>query len=81
MRAEVKRSVGPANDAYLIHTVRTFLGRDERFRDGPRVNVSSCSFVVSLHGMVDDEERRTAFEEVVRAVPGVEDVKNELRLG
>ena len=50
-------------------------------RGGPRVNVSSCSFVVSLHGVVADEEQKTAFGEAVRAVPGVEDVKNELRLG
>ena len=81
MRAEVETSARPANDAQLIQAVRTFFGRDQRFRDGPRVNVSSCSFGVSLHGLVADEERKAAFGEAVRAVPGVEDVKNELRLG
>lgn len=69
----------PANDARLIQDLRTALGRDARLRGGTRINVSSCSFVVSLHGVVADEERRKAFEDAVRAVPGVQDVKNELK--
>jgi osmotically-inducible protein OsmY len=80
MRAEIESSTRPANDAQLIKAIRTVLERNERLRDGPRVNVSSCSFVVSLHGVVLDEERKTAFEEAVRVVPGVEGVKNEWRL-
>src|ERR671910_3329189 len=46
----------PANDALLVQLVRGTpgrgtLGRGPRSRGEPRINVSSCSFVVTLHGL------------------------------
>jgi osmotically-inducible protein OsmY len=64
----------PANDALLAQLVRGALGRR------PRINVSSCSFVVTLHGAVNSAEEREGVEAVVRAVPGVRDVVNKLRV-
>ena len=64
----------PANDAQLIQLVRSALGRRS-----PRINVSSCSFVVTLHGLTNGEEERDEIEASVRAVPGVRDVSNKLR--
>ena len=67
----------PANDALLIQLVRGgALGR--RSRGAPRINVSSCSFVVTLHGTVRSVVERDGIEAAVRAVPGVEDVVNKL---
>ena len=66
----------PANDALLIQLVRGALGR--RSWGTPRINVSSCSFVVTLHGSVSSAEDRDAIEAAVRAVPGVSDVVNKL---
>lgn len=54
----------PANDAQLIQLVRSALGRR------PRINVSSCSFVVTLHGIANGEEERDEIEASVRAVQG-----------
>ena len=65
-----------ANDALLIQRVRGALGR--RPRGTPRINVSSCSFVVTLHGVVGGSEERDGIEAAVRAVPGVRDVVNNL---
>ncbi len=57
------------------------MGRDGYFRGSPRINVSSCDFVVTLHGSVREAGEREKIEAVVRAVPGVRDVTNRLRLG
>jgi hypothetical protein len=57
------------------------LGRDGYFRGSPRINVSSCNFVVALHGSVREAGEREEIEAAVRAVPGVRDVANRLRLG
>ena len=57
------------------------MGTDRYFRGSPRINVSSCDFVVTLHGSVRDAEEREKIEAAVRAVPGVRDVTNRLRLG
>jgi hypothetical protein len=62
----------PANDSLLIQLVRGALGRR------PRINVSSCSFVVTLHGTVNNAEERNRTEAAVRMVPGVRDVVNKL---
>jgi osmotically-inducible protein OsmY len=70
----------PANDALLVQLVRTALGR-RRPRGTPRINVSSCSFVVTLHGTVRSAEERDLAEAAVRAVAGVADVVNKLELG
>jgi osmotically-inducible protein OsmY len=74
------RDVTPANDALLVQRVRGALGRDPRLRGGPRINVSSCSFVVTLHGLARSAERRREIEVAVRAVPGVEGVVNRLEV-
>jgi hypothetical protein len=65
----------PANDALLVQ-----LGRGPRSRGEPRINISSCSFVVTLHGLARGAERRREIEVAVRAVPGVEDVVNRLEV-
>jgi osmotically-inducible protein OsmY len=70
----------PANDALLVQLVRGELGRDPRSRGEPRINVSSCSFVVTLHGLANSAERRSDIEAAVRAVPGVEGVVNRLEV-
>jgi osmotically-inducible protein OsmY len=62
----------PANDALLVQLVRGALGR----RSG--INVSSCSFVVTLHGAVGSSQEREGVEAAVRAVPGVRGVVNKL---
>ena len=67
-----------ANDALLVQLVRGSLGRDARIRGLVRPNVSSCKFVVTLHGCVRLPEECRAIEEVVRRVPGVRDVVNKM---
>jgi hypothetical protein len=42
------------------------LGRDAKTRGLPRPNVSSCKFVVTLHGRVRRPEERRAIGEAVR---------------
>jgi osmotically-inducible protein OsmY len=58
--------------------VRGALGR--RVRVLPRINVSSCARVVTLHGAVGSTREREEIEGAVRAVPGVGDVINRLRV-
>jgi osmotically-inducible protein OsmY len=67
---------GPANDAHLAQIVRSALGRRGLLRG---VNVSSCAFVVTLHGSVEDEMVRAEIEAFVRSVEGVAEVVNKLR--
>ena len=68
----------PANDALLVQLVRGALGR--RSPGSPRINVSSCSFIVTLHGITNSGEERDEIEAAVRAVPGVRGVSNKLRV-
>ena len=68
----------PANDALLVQLVQGALGR--RSRGSPRINISSCSFVVTLHGTAGSEEESDEIEATVRAVPGVRDVTNKIRV-
>jgi osmotically-inducible protein OsmY len=44
------------------------------------MNVSSCSFVVTPHGTASSAQERAEIEAAARAVPGVSDVANKLRL-
>ncbi len=67
-----------ANDAHLVQLVRGLLGRDAATRGLSRPNVSSCKFVVTLHGCMRTLEERRAFEEVVRRVPGVRGVVSKI---
>ena len=60
----------------IIQLVRGALGR--RSRGTPRINVSSCSGVVTLHGTVRSAEDMDGIEAAVRAVPEVRDVVNKL---
>ena len=76
MISEASGEALPANDAMLIQLVLGALGR--RSRVAPRINVSSCSCVVTLHGTVNSAEQRDAVEATVRSVPGVRDVVNKL---
>ncbi len=66
----------PANDAHLVQFVRSALGKKGLLRG---VNVSSCGFVVSLHGTLEDGRVREEIEAVVRSVEGVEGVVGKLR--
>jgi osmotically-inducible protein OsmY len=68
----------PANDALLAQLVRGALGRSGRGTSG--INVSSCSFVVMLHGSVGSVEEREEVGRVASTVPGVESVTNKLRV-
>ncbi len=69
------RSTAPANDAQLIQLVRTRLGRESV---KTRINVSSCGFVVTLHGMVEDVDEKSRLETLVRGVSGVRGVASKL---
>ena len=68
----------PANDALLAQLVRGALRR--RSRGMTRINVSSCSFVVTLHGAVRCAGEREDIEAAALAVPGVRGVVNRLRV-
>ncbi len=68
----------PANDAMLVQLVRGALGR--RSSVSPRINISSCKLVVTLYGIASSEEEKDEIEGAVRAVPGVRDVSNKLRV-
>ena len=71
----------PPNDAHLIQLVRGALGRVEGTTRGlPRLNVSSCKHIVTLHGISRGPDERRAVEEAVRRVPGVLGVVNKLAL-
>ncbi len=75
MRPLKNRSPVPASDAHLIQLVRTRLGREIV---ETRINVSSCGFVITLHGMVENRGERARLEMTVRGVAGVEGVVNKL---
>ena len=68
----------PANDALLAQLVRGALGRSGRGTSG--INVSSCSFVVTLHGSVGSVEERDDVGKVASTVFGVKSVANKLRV-
>ena len=68
----------PANDTHLAQLVRGELGRNSSARDMPRVNVSPCERVVTLHGDLTADEERVACE-AARGVEGVREVVSKLR--
>ena len=68
-----------ANDAFLVQLVRGALSKEAKTRDLARPNVSSCKFVVTLHGSVRTPEERYAIEEVTRRLPGVRGVVNKIQ--
>jgi hypothetical protein len=59
-----------ANDALLVQLVRGSLGKEVKIRELARPNVSSCKFVVTLHGCVREPEERRGIEEAVRRACG-----------
>ena len=63
-----------ASDALLVQLVRGALGRRSR------INVSSCSFVLTLHGVISGAEERKGIEAAVRVVPGVRDMVTRLNV-
>ena len=67
----------PANDAQRAQNARSALGRSG-YSSG--LNVSSCGFVVTLHGVVREAAERRGVEEVVRRVEGVRGVLNRLKV-
>ena len=69
----------PANDAMLVQLVRGYLGR-RRFGGSSRISISSCRFVVTLHGSEPSREEALAVENTVSRVPGVRGVENRLRV-
>ena len=78
MNSEPAKADSPANDALLAQLVRGAFGRSGRGTSG--INVSSCSFVVTLHGSVGSIEERGEVGKVASTVPGVEAVTNKLRV-
>jgi osmotically-inducible protein OsmY len=69
------------SDAHLVALVRSALGRDPKVRDLPaRLNISSCGFVVTLHGLVPTREDARRVEAAVRRVQGVQSVENKLEV-
>jgi osmotically-inducible protein OsmY len=78
MDSKPVKADSPANDALLAQLVREALGRSGRGTSG--INVSSCSFVVTLHGSVGSVEERDEVGKVATSVPGVEAVTNKLRV-
>lgn len=77
----LRSTAPPANDAMLVQLVRGALGRQLRAGVRSKINVSSCAFVITLHGSVEGEEEAAGIEARVRAVPGVRDVINHLNTG
>lgn len=69
-----------ANDALLVQLVRSSLGRDTKTRGLSRPNVSSCSFVITLHGCAGGAEECRVLEEAVLRVPGVRGLVNKMRI-
>jgi len=76
--SEPPRVDTPASDAHLAQLVRGALGRRPRGTSG--INVSSCAFVVTLHGTVGNAEDKSEVEEIVKSVGGVEGVTSKLRI-
>lgn len=69
----------PFNDAHLVQLVRVRLGR-ANLSSIEKVNVSSCKFVVTLHGIVPSYEVRNCVGDAVGEVSGVRGVINKLRV-
>ena len=75
---EPAKADSPANDALLAQLVRGALGTSGRGTSG--INVSSCSFVVTLHGSVGSVDERDEVGRIASTVPGVEAVMNKLKV-
>lgn len=76
---EDRRSTGTQIDDESIE-VRASNRIGDRFGSTVHVNVTSYNRVALLTGEVPDEKTRTEAEKIVRAVPTVRDVTNDLQL-
>ena len=70
-----------ALDAVVADRVRTRLGRLAHTLDVPRVHVTVCRHVVTLHGEVRSASDADAIEKAARGVPGVFAVHSQLHVG
>ena len=77
---EVKRSAGEQiDDTILLSRVKTaLLGNDQT--DGMAIDVEVFRGRVQLNGTAGSEDKKQAATAVARAVPGVEEVENNLRV-
>ena len=66
------------HDALLVQLVRGSLGQNAETRGLLGPNVSSCSFVVTLHGGVGGVEERRVIEEALRRAPGVQNLVKKM---
>lgn len=69
-----------ANDALRVQLVLSSLGRNAKTRGLSRPKVSSCSFVITLHGCAGGAEERRILEEALRRVPGVRGLVNKMKI-
>lgn len=67
-------------DALLADRVRSSLGPLEHRLDIPRVHVTACGHVVTLHGEVDSLPHGQQVGQAVAKVPGVARVDSRLRV-
>jgi hypothetical protein len=67
------------DDVTLAHKVETQLGRDARVPKG-RFNVDACKGVVSLRGLLDDQQTIDRIVKLTRRTQGVRGVENLLHL-
>lgn len=75
------RGPDPAvTDRLLADRVRSTIGPLEHRLDIPRVHISACGHVVTLHGEVDSARHVQQVVEAVAKVPGVARVDSRLRV-
>ena len=67
------------NDSWLTAKTKIALTADARVK-GRQVNVETKKGIVSLRGMVDTPQAKTAAEEITRGIEGVASVRNELQV-
>jgi osmotically-inducible protein OsmY len=75
---ETPESLRMVDDLALEWGVRSALRRDARTAD-LSITVTAGDGRVCLLGVAEDEDERTAAEEVARAVEGARDVENQLK--
>jgi hyperosmotically inducible protein len=74
---EEQRSTVDAKDEGIEKAVKARLDKDEQLKDAG-IKVRSDNSVVTLIGAVSDHKARARASDVVRGVPGVKAVRNEL---
>jgi hyperosmotically inducible protein len=69
----------PETDEWLTVKIQTALYSDMRFM-GRGLAVDTVQGVVTLRGKVDSDQSKAAAATIARSIPGVRDVRNELRV-